>query len=177
MRVATGIAACLAALLSLAPVHAAGDATAFERLSRALAGTWRIVERIEPSTHLPKGEDDVGQEVWTLQAGGVGLSELYRAGSGKDAVTDYALIWWDATVASMRGVFCADFVAQGCSPFSIAMHGNDFVFDGEYDGGSAHYRWREIFSIGADRFTQVLLLANGHDELKLASTIHGARRH
>ena len=140
--------------------------TSFRTIVSALSGKWSIRET---SDH---GET-TGEEVWQGGAGGMPLTEEFRATTASgDRSTDYAAGWWDGKAKKVRGIWCADFNDQGCTPFEVTSRGSDIEMTGEYESKGKSTRWKEIFDVtSATTFTQTLYLGTPGGELKKVSTI------
>lgn len=162
------------ALISAAVLSGAAQdqaETNFRRIVSALSGKWSIRET---SDH---GET-TGEEIWQGGTGGMPLTEEFRAitASG-DKLNDYAALWWDGKAKKVRGIWCADFNDQGCTPFEVTSPGSDIEMKGEYDSKGKSTAWRELFHItSATTFTQILYIGTPGEELKKVSTIVAERK-
>jgi len=145
--------------------------TSFRTIVSALSGKWSIRET---SDH---GET-TGEEVWQGGAGGMPLTEEFRATTASgDRSTDYAAGWWDGKAKKVRGIWCADFNDQGCTPFEVTSRGSDIEMTGQYDSKGKSTAWKEIFHItSATTFTQTLYMGAPGKELKKVSTIVAERK-
>jgi hypothetical protein len=157
-----------AALISAAVASSAEDQsqTNFRKVVSALSGKWSIRET---SDH---GET-TGEEVWQGGADGMPLTEEFRATTASgDRSTDYAAVWWDGKAKKVRGIWCADFNDQGCTPFEVTSRGSDIEMTGEYESKGKSTAWKEVFHVtSATTFTQTLYLGTPGGELKKVSTI------
>ena len=162
------------ALISAAVLSGAAQdqaETNFRRIVSALSGKWSIRET---SDH---GET-TGEEIWQGGTGGMPLTEEFRAitASG-DKLNDYAALWWDGKAKKVRGIWCADFNDQGCTPFEVTSLGSNIEMKGEYDSKGKSTAWRELFHItSATTFTQTLYMGTPGEELKKVSTIVAERK-
>ena len=145
--------------------------TSFRRVVSALSGKWSIRETSEHG-------ETTGEEVWQGGTGGMPLTEEFRAttANGKK-LTDYAAVWRDGKTKNVRGIWCADFNDQGCTPFEVTWHGNDIDMTGEYESKGNRMAWKEIFHVtSAATFTQTLYAGTRGEELKKVSTIVAERK-
>jgi hypothetical protein len=145
--------------------------TNFRKVVSALSGKWSIRET---SDH---GET-TGEEIWQSGTGGMPLTEEFRAitASG-EKLTDYAAVWWDGKAKKVRGIWCADFNDQGCTPFEVTLRGSDIEMKGQYDSKEKSTAWKEIFHVtAATTFTQTLYMGTPGEELKKVSTIVAERK-
>ena len=167
-----------------------------QKLAEVFSGRWMINDKSEPSPQYPNGLTRSGEEVWHTLAGGIPLVEEYRSKSpdGKDEY-DTAVFWWDATDHRYRGLFCADFVDQGCAAFDIVWQtighkkvGDDtrppsnteeqdqIIMSGEYLQAGRRYAWKETFVFSTPTtFTQVLFVGEANHELKRLAVISATR--
>jgi hypothetical protein len=143
----------------------------FRKVVSALSGKWSIRET---SDH---GET-TGEEVWQGGTGGMPLTEEFRATTASgEKLTDYAAVWRDGKAEKVRGIWCADFNEQGCTPFEVTSRGSDIEMKGEYDSKGKSTAWKEIFHItSATTFTQTLYSGAPGEELKKVSTIVAERK-
>lgn len=145
--------------------------TNLRKVVSALSGKWSISET---SDH---GET-TGEEVWQGGTDGMPLTEEFRAitASG-DKLSDYAAVWWDGKTKKLRGIWCAAFNDQGCTPFEVTSRGSDIEMKGDYDSKGKSTAWREIFHItSATAFTQTLYMGPPGGELKKVSSIVAERK-
>jgi hypothetical protein len=167
-----------------------------QKLAAVFSGRWTISDKSEPSPQYPNGLTRSGEELWYTLAGGTPLIEEYHSKSpaGTDE-HDTAAFWWDATAHKYVGLFCADFVDQGCAlfdivwqtsghlrvgkdngPFSEAQKQDQIIMSGEYLQNGRKYAWREIFVFATTTtFTQTLFLGEEGHELKRAAVISANR--
>jgi hypothetical protein len=145
--------------------------TNFRKVVTALSGKWSIRET---SDH---GETK-GEEVWQGGTNGMPLTEEFRATTASgEKLTDYAAVWWDGKVKKVRGIWCADFNDQGCTPFEVSLRGSDIEMTGEYESKGKSTAWKEIFHItSATTLTQTLYMSAPGEELKKVSTIIAERK-
>jgi hypothetical protein len=138
----------------------------FRKLVSALSGKWSIREDSDKGT-------TTGQEVWQTGPGGMPFIEEFRASTASgEKSNDYAAVWWDSKAKKIRGVWCADFNEQGCTPFEVTWRGDDIEMVGEYEARGKKVAWKEIFHVTSPRgFTQVLYMGTPGEELKKVSTI------
>ena len=158
--------------------------TPLHRLTSVFSGRWTISGRSEPSPGNPNGVVTTGEEVWHALAGGTPLVEEFhsKTSAGVDGY-DTAAFWWDSTSREYRGLFCGDFVDQGCSQFDIEFpvdegqkKSNLITMKGEYLQNGKTYLWRETFEFQSDaRFTQRLFVAERGSDLKLVATMTAVR--
>jgi hypothetical protein len=143
----------------------------FRKVVSALSGKWSIRET---SDH---GET-TGEEIWQGGTGGIPLTEDFRATTASgEQLTDYAAVWRDGKTEKVRGVWCADFNDQGCTPFEVTSRDSDIEMKGEYDSKGKSIAWKEIFHItSATTFTQTLYMGAPGGELKKVSTIVAERK-
>jgi hypothetical protein len=132
----------------------------------ALSGKWSIRET---SDH---GET-TGEEVWQGGMDGMPLTEEFRAiTTSGDKLSDYAAVWWDDKAKKVRGIWCADFNDQGCTPFEVTSRGSDIEMKGEYDSKGRPTAWKELFHpTSATTFIQTLYMGTPGEELNKVSTI------
>jgi ketosteroid isomerase-like protein len=143
---------------SVLPRSAPGEVDAdFQKIVSTLSGKWSIRET---SDH---GET-TGEELWQGGSSGMPLVEDFRATSATgEKSTDYAATWWDSKAKKIRGVWCAEFNDQGCTPFEMT---------GEYDARGKTTAWRELFHVtSSTTFTQILYMGTPGGDLKKVSTI------
>jgi hypothetical protein len=143
----------------------------FRKIVSALSGKWLIRET---SDH---GET-TGEEIGQGRTAGIPLTEEFRAitASGEKS-TDYAAVWWDGKGKKVRGIWCADFNDQGCTPFEVTLRGSDIEMKGDYDSKGKSTVWKEIFQVtSATTFTQILYIGAPGEELKKVSTIVAERK-
>ena len=145
--------------------------TNFRKSVSALSGKWSIRET---SDH---GET-AGEEIWRGGTGGMPLIEEFRATTASgEKLTDYAAVWRDGKAGKVRGIWCADFNDQGCTPFEVSLRGSEIEMHGEYDSKGKSIAWKEIFHItSATTFTQTLYMGVAGEELKKVSTIVAERK-
>jgi hypothetical protein len=159
----------MSALITAAALPCAGQdqsETNFRKVVSALSGKWSIRET---SDH---GET-TGEEIWQGGTGGIPLTEEFRATTASgEKLTDYAAVWRDAKTEKVRGIWCADFNDQGCTPFEVTSRGNDIEMTGEYESKGKSTAWKEVFHVtSATTFTQILYMGTPSGELKKVSTI------
>jgi hypothetical protein len=143
----------------------------WEKLVRALSGKWSIRETSDRGA-------STGEEVWEVGPGGMPLIEEFRAitASG-DHLNDYAVVWCDNKAKKIRGLWCASFNNQGCTPFTVTWHGNEIEMAGVYDAGGKVTAWKEVFQMKSPGdFTQLLFMGTPGDRLKNVSTIVAHKR-
>jgi hypothetical protein len=166
-----------------------------QKLAAVFSGRWMINDKSEPSPQYPNGLTRSGEEVWHTLAGGIPLVEEYhsRSNDGKDEY-DTAAFWWDASGRKYVGLFCADFVDQGCAGFDIVLQTTDrqvtggyrpstpvekfdqIVMSGEYLQAGKKYAWKETFVFSTPTtFTQTLFVGEAGRELKRAAVISATR--
>ena len=140
--------------------------TNFRKVVSALSGTWSIRET---SDH---GET-TGEEIWQGGTGGIPLTEDFRATTASgEKLTDYAAVWRDGKAEKVRGIWCADFNDQGCTPFEVTSRGSDLEMTGEYESKGKSTAWKEVFHVTSETtFTQTLYMGTPGEELKKVSTI------
>jgi hypothetical protein len=145
--------------------------TDFRKVVSALSGKWSIRETSD------RGET-TGEEVWQGGTGGMPLTEEFRATTASgEQLTDYAAVWRDGKTKKVRGIWCADFNDQGCTPFEVTSRGSDIEMKGEYDSKGKSTAWKEIFHIiSVTTFTQTLYMGAPGEELKKVSTIVAERK-
>jgi hypothetical protein len=149
-----------------------GDVEAdFRKIVNSLSGKWSIQETSDHGT-------TTGEEVWQTGPGGMPLIEDFRATSATgENLNDYAAIWWDSKAKKNRGVWCAEFNDQGCTPFEVAWRASDIVMTGQYDSKGRAMAWKEVFHITSPTtFTQILYIGTPGEELKKVSTIVAERK-
>jgi hypothetical protein len=141
-----------------------------QKLLKAFSGRWTITQT------NPEGVTSRGEEVWRAGAGGVPLVEEYRVRNveGKE-LADFATFWWDAKAKKYQGLFCGDFLEQGCTPFAIEWSDNKVKMSGEYDSEGKRFAWKEVFELGANSFVQTLDIGLVGEELKRVATIHATK--
>ena len=139
--------------------------TNFRKVVSALSGKWSIRET---SDH---GET-TGEEIWRGGTGGIPLTEEFReTRSSGEKLTDYAAVWRDREAKKVRGIWCADFNDQGCTPFEVTSRDSDIEMTGQYSSKGKSTMWKEIFHItSATAFTQTLYMGAPGGELKKVST-------
>lgn len=165
-----------------------------QKLATVFSGRWTITDKSEPSPQYPDGLVRTGEEVWHTLAGGIPLVEEYHSKSpvGKDEY-DTAAIWWDATHQKYIGLFCADFVDQGCVSFDVVwptighqvseenrstgtVERDQIIMSGEYLQSGQKYAWKEIFVFSTPTtFTQSLFIGEVGHELKRSAVISATR--
>ena len=170
--------------LVLLCASAAVAQTPLQKLTSALSGHWAISGRSEPSAKFPSGVTTTGEEVWHTLAGGTPLVEEFhsKTSTGADGY-DTAAFWWDSTSQKYRGLFCGDFVDQGCAQFNVEWPGNVhekksnlIIMSGEYLQNGKTYSWRETFDFKSETtFTQQLFVAERGRDLKLVVTMTATR--
>ena len=145
--------------------------TNFPKVVSALSGKWSIRET---SDH---GET-TGEEIWQGGTDGMPLTEEFRAISASgEKLNDYAALWWDGKAKKIRGIWCADFNDQGCTPFEVTSLGSDIEMKGEYDSKGKSAARRELFRLtSATTFTRTLYMGAPGKELKKVSTIVAERK-
>ena len=143
----------------------------FQKLVSALSGTWSIQLTSDHGT-------TTGEEVWQTGPGGMPLIEDFQAASASgEKLTDYAAMWWDSKAKKIRGVWCADFNDQGCTPFEVAWRASDIEITGQYDSKGKAMAWKEVFHITSPTtFTQILYIGTPSEELKKVTTIVAERK-
>jgi len=106
------------------------------------------------------------------------LTEEFRATTASgEKLTDYAAVWWDGKTKNVRGIWCADFNDQGCTPFEVTSRDSDIEMTGEYESKGKSAAWREVFHLtSATTFTQTLYVGAPGEELKKVSTIVAERK-
>ena len=93
-----------------------------------------------------------------------------------DTSADYAALWWDGKAKKVRGIWCADFNDQGCTPFEATSLGSDIEMKGEYESKGKSTRWKELFNVtSATTFTQTLYLGTPGEELKRSPSLSPRR--
>jgi hypothetical protein len=118
----------------------------FQKLVSALSGKWSIRDVSEPTALNPEGTTAEGTEVWRMEPGGTPFVEEYHS-TGLDRENyDNAFFWWDANTKQIRGLWCADFNEEGCSPFDVRWNGDQIVMNGEFQLSGKKYAWIETFS-------------------------------
>jgi len=111
--------------------------------------------------------------------GGMPLTEEFRATTANgEKLTDYAAVWRDAKAKKVRGIWCADFNDQGCTPFEVTSRDSDIEMKGEYYSSGKSTGRKEVFHItSATTFTQTLYMGGApSEELKKVSTIVAERK-
>lgn len=149
------------------PRSAQGEVdTDFRKIVSALSGKWSIRESSDNGVAT-------GEEVWQTGPGGMPLIEEFRASTAAgEKLNDYAAVWWDSKAKKIRGVWCADFNDQGCTPFEVTWRGSDIEMAGEYDSKGRATAWRELFHVASPMtFTQTLYMGTRGEELKKVSSI------
>jgi hypothetical protein len=143
----------------------------FRKLVSALSGNWSIRETSD------KGAT-TGEEVWQTAPSGMPLIEDFRASTATgEKLNDYAAVWWDNIAKKIRGVWCADFNEQGCTPFKVTWRGSDIEMAGKYESRGKAAAWREVFHVTSPTtFTQILYMGTPGEELKKVSTIVAERK-
>ena len=138
----------------------------FQKLVSALSAKWSIHETGDNGA-------TTGEEVWQPGPGGMPLIEDFRARTASgEQLNDYAVVWWDNKAKKIRGVWCADFNDQGCTPLEVRWRGSDIEMVGEYDGRGKATAWKEVFHMTSPTsFTQILYMGTPGGELKKVSTI------
>jgi len=138
----------------------------FRKLVSALSGKWSIRESSDQAS-------STGEETWQTGPGGMPFIEEFHARTASgDESNDYAAVWWDSKAKKLRGIWCADFNDQGCTPFEVTWRGDDIEMAGEYDGGGKATAWKEVFHVTSPTsFTQTLFMGRPDEELKKVSTI------
>jgi len=98
--------------------------TNFRKVVSALSGKWSIRETSDRG-------GTTGEEVWQGGTEGMPLTEEFRAttANGKK-LTDYAAVWRDGKTKNVRGIWCADFNDQGCTPFEVTSRDSDIEMRG-----------------------------------------------
>ena len=95
------------------------------KLVSALSGKWSIRENSDNGA-------TTGEEGWQTGPGGMPFIEEFRASTASgEKSNDYAALWWDSKAKKIRGVWCADFNDQGCTPFEVNWRDNDIEMAGE----------------------------------------------
>ena len=147
-----------------------------QRLSEALTGKWTIEETSAPISEQARTITSHGTEVWATKPGGIPLTEEYHANGPDGDQDDHAFFWWDASDYKLKGMFCAAFNTEGCSPFSVDWKDGQFVITGEYKSGTKSIAWtQKIKMSGADAFTQTIYQGIKEHAQQLAATIHATR--
>ena len=145
-----------------------------KRLAKAIAGTWNISVKDEPSPELPHGETYAGQEMWSEPGGGV-VMEQYRAKPSFGEQAETALFWWDNKTQKFKGLWCATINDEGCNGFNARWETDQFICDGEWLYNGKHFVWREVWTFSVDSFIQKLYIGEPGSESRLASTIRGTK--
>jgi len=167
---------------TISPTNQSGGASdqmpnvLMQKLTEALTGKWTIEETSAPVSEQAKAITSHGTEVWATKAGGMPFTEEYHANGPDGGQDDHAFFWWDASDNKLKGLFCASFNTEGCSPFSVAWKEGQFVMTGEYQSGTKTIAWTENFKLaGKDAFTQTLYQGIKDHPQQLVSTIHATR--
>jgi hypothetical protein len=185
----------LLAICLCAPSTFPASESEMQKLASVFSGRWRISDKSDPSPQHPSGLVRNGEEVWHTLAGGIPLIEEYHSKSldGEDEY-DTAAIWWNATDHKYVGVFCADFVDQGCAPFDVVWQTidpqvsggnrpsgtpekqNQIIMSGEYLQSGTKYAWKETFVFSTPTvFTQTLFVGESGHELKRVAVISATK--
>jgi len=147
-----------------------------QKLTEALTGKWTIAETSAPVSEQAKAVTSQGTEVWATKTGGIPFTEEYHSTGPDGSQDDYGFFWWDASDDKLKGLFCAPFNTEGCSPFSVDWAEGQFVMTGEYKSGAKTIAWTEKFKLsGKDSFTQTLYQGIKDHPQQLVSTIHATR--
>lgn len=146
-----------------------GDGT-FREIISALSGRWSIHET---SDHL----DRTGEEVWQGGTDGTPLTdEFHSTKPNKEKWTEYAAVWWDSKAKEVRGIWCADFNDQGCTPFKMTR-GRDIEMTGEYENVGISIAWKKVFHVtSATTLTQTFYMGRPGGGLKQVSIIVAKRK-
>jgi len=147
-----------------------------QKLADALSGKWTIEETSAPISDQTKSVTSHGTEVWSTKPGGIPFTEEYHSVGLDGDQYDHAFFWWDASDNKLKGMFCAAFNTEGCSPFVVSWKDDQFVMTGEYKSDYKVIGWTENFKMsGADTFTQTLYQGVKDHPQQLMSTIHATR--
>jgi hypothetical protein len=171
LRQGLGVIAALSVSSGIGSGQAASNtvaAAAMKRIVNQFAGTWDITEQVSD------GQIVRGSENWYANASGIPLIEEYHAKSatGED-LFDTAMLWWDASTNRYHGRWCADFVDEGCTSFSVRWSAERVEMIGAYTQGGKPVTWRELFVFDTPTsFTQTLRIG---PRQKLVSTILATR--
>jgi hypothetical protein len=144
-----------------------------EKLARALAGTWQVSEKLEPSDSMPKGGTGRGKAVYRQAAGGMSLIEEYHSTGTAGEFQGAALFWRDEQARVYRAPWCDN--VTGCIGAGGVGHwdGKDLVWTDETEVGSQKTTIKETYTdITPSSLTQVLDVGPSGGKLKRTTTIH-----
>lgn len=117
-----------------------------------------------------------GEEVWKFAPGESAFIEENRSKVNGESAEDYAAMWWDSKAQKVHGIWCDPTINdEGCSGFDVTLEGKDVVLNGEWEYQAKRQAWREVFSGTPATMTQTLYIGERGKELKLVSTIRGAK--
>lgn len=146
------------------------------KMTSVLTGKWSVEDTTSVLGSQVQAVTSHGTEVWGTNPGGIPFYEEYHSNGPDGEQYLHAIYWWDASQNKLKGIFCARFVTEGCSPFDVDWKNDQFVLTGEYQAGTNTIAWTENFKMsGADAFTQTLSEGMKDHPQQLSSTIHATR--
>jgi len=141
------------------------------RLTKALAGTWSITFRREPSVQAPKGETAKGEEVWRPGPGGFSLIEDYRSSGELGRHMGLEVTWWDEDARIYQVLWCDNGGPPGCLMINkrgMNWEGDDLVARNEWQENGKTFVSKEVFSdITPRSFKQIVYEGESGREKKL----------
>jgi len=150
-------------------------------LIKAIAGKWSITEKFEPNEASPNGGVGDGEEVWRSGPGGFTLMEEERNRAPFGEVFLFALMWWDKSTNSFRGLLCNNSGPAACNVesfynSSLKWNGIQLVIDMEFPQKGKKMTWHEVFfDITPTSFTQTGNMGEAGGLLQRWVTIHATR--
>jgi len=168
------VTACAAVFVLSGPAAAAGatppqPGPEMVRLTKALAGTWSITFRREPSVQAPKGEIAKGEEVWRPGPGGFSLIEDYRSSGELGKHRGLEVAWWDEAARMYQVLWCDNAGPPACLMIKHGMNweGDDLVARNEWREDGKTFVSKEVFSdITPRSFKQIVYEGESGGESK-----------
>ena len=114
-----------------------------QKLIKALAGTWSVSEKTEPSEFMPQGGSGSGTDTVKAGPGGNSLVRDYRSKGPMGSFTGHSIIYWDPKRQVYGSVWCDSMSPEGCDGATGKWEGDDLVFnaEGEMMGKKIREKW------------------------------------
>jgi hypothetical protein len=162
--------------LSAAAQQRPQPASDIERISAALLGRWTMTARYEPSASMPHGGSGKGEEVWRRGPGGLSLIEDYHSRTTAGENFGIGIIWYDAKLHALQGLWCANLIARGCKTFAAVWDGNHLMTTNQFEYDGKKLVWREMYGdFTPNSFVQTGDVVDGSGTTKRWVTIRARR--
>lgn len=143
------------------------------KLTKAIAGNWKVTEKHEPNPMMPSGGTGEGTATIHPGPGGLSLMEHYSSAGAMGHFAGMGAFWWDPKAQLYRGVWCDNMTPNGCDTSGTTKWEGDKLvgtMEGEMNGQQMMTRFT-YSDFKPDSFVMTMEMGPDASKMQKAMTV------